>query len=59
MIRAYIISLDACIGCGSCEAECPTSAISANDEGKYVIDADLCVECGACAGVCPVDAPQA
>ncbi|MBR4950498.1 MAG: 4Fe-4S binding protein [Clostridia bacterium] len=56
---AYIISLDACIGCGSCEAECPTSAISANDEGKYVIDADLCVECGACAGVCPVDAPQA
>ena len=59
MIMAYIISLDACIGCGSCEAECPTSAISANDEGKYVIDADLCVECGACAGVCPVDAPQA
>ena len=56
---AYIISLDACIGCGSCEAECPTSAISANDDGKYVIDADLCVECGACAGVCPVDAPQA
>jgi len=56
---AYIISLDACIGCGSCEAECPTSAITANDEGKYVIDPDLCVECGACAGVCPVDAPQA
>ena len=55
---AYIISADACIGCGSCEAECPVSAITANDEGKYVIAPELCIECGACAGVCPVDAPQ-
>ena len=34
---AYIISLDACIGCGSCEAECPVNAITANEEGKYVM----------------------
>lgn len=53
---AYTIS-DQCISCGTCESECPTSAISAGD-GKYVIDPDTCVECGACAGVCPVDAPQ-
>ena len=53
---AYVIS-DECIACGTCESECPVSAISAGD-GKYVIDADTCIECGACAGVCPVDAPK-
>ncbi len=56
---AYSIVNDVCIGCGTCEAECPVSAISVGDDGKYVIDADLCLDCGACAGVCPVDAPQA
>lgn len=53
---SYIIN-DECINCGACEAECPTSAISAGDS-KYVIDEGLCTDCGACAGVCPVDAPQ-
>ena len=48
---------DKCISCGSCESECPVSAISEGD-GKYVIDADTCIECGACADVCPVDAPS-
>jgi len=55
---AYAIQNDVCIGCGTCEAECPVGAISVGDDGKYVINAELCVECGACAGVCPVDAPQ-
>jgi ferredoxin len=53
---AYKIS-DACIACGSCQAECPAEAISEGD-GKYVIDPEKCVECGACAGVCPVGAPE-
>jgi len=52
---AYRIN-DDCISCGTCEEECPVSAISAGDD-KYVIDADACVDCGACASVCPVDAP--
>lgn len=52
---AYIIN-DECINCGACEAECPTSAISAGDD-KYVIDEATCIDCGACAGVCPVAAP--
>lgn len=51
---AYTIT-DACINCGSCEAECPVSAISEGD-GQYVIDADACVDCGACAAQCPVSA---
>ena len=53
---AYKIG-DECVACGSCEAECPVSAISACD-AKYVIDADACIECGACASVCPVGAPK-
>lgn len=55
---AYVIQNDTCIGCGTCEAECPVGAISVAEDGKYTIDAGLCAECGACADVCPVDAPR-
>lgn len=51
---AYRIS-DACISCGTCEGECPVSAISAGDS-TYVIDESTCIDCGACAAACPVDA---
>lgn len=50
---AYKIT-DACIACGACEGECPTSCISEGD--IYVVNADDCIDCGACAGACPVDA---
>ncbi|NLB37772.1 MAG: 4Fe-4S binding protein [Clostridiales bacterium] len=52
---AFRIS-DACINCGACEAECPTSAIT-EGETQYVIDEEKCIDCGACADVCPVGAP--
>ena len=52
---AYVIS-DSCVSCGTCESECPVSAISQGDS-QYVIDADKCIDWGACAGACPVDAP--
>ena len=55
---AYTIDKETCIGCGTCEGECPVGAISVSD-GKYAIDPDTCIDCGACAGVCPVDAPKA
>lgn len=51
---AYKIS-EACINCGSCEGECPVSAISEKDD-KRVIDANTCISCGACSAVCPVEA---
>ena len=54
IIMAYVIN-DTCISCGSCEGECPVSAISAGD-GKYVINADECISCGSCASVCPQEA---
>lgn len=53
-MMAHKIS-DACISCGACESECPTSAISAGDT-QYIIDPDACIDCGACVPVCPVDA---
>ena len=53
---AYTIDKETCIGCGTCEGECPVGAISVSDDGKYVIDPDTC---SACASVCPVDAPKA
>ena len=51
---AYVIT-DECLSCGTCEGECPVSAISEGD-GKYEINADECVDCGNCAGVCPAEA---
>lgn len=53
---AYIIDKDTCIGCGTCEAECPVGAISVDGDGKYIINPEECIECGACEGVCPVEA---
>ncbi len=51
---------DACISCGACEPECPTTSIT---EGGtiYIIDAATCVECVGhydspqCVSVGPVD----
>jgi ferredoxin len=51
---AYFIT-EECVSCGSCEGECPESAISAGDD-VYVIDEEKCTECGACADTCPTDA---
>ena len=51
---AYVIT-DECLSCGTCEGECPVSAISEGD-GKYEINAVECVDCGNCAGVCPAEA---
>ena len=49
------VNSDSCVSCGTCEGECPVSAISQGDS-QYVIDADACISCGTCAGVCPTGA---
>lgn len=51
---AYKIG-DACVNCGTCEAECPAGAISEGDNARK-IDPSVCVSCGTCASVCPVSA---
>ncbi len=56
---AMIIS-EECINCGSCEPDCPNTAIT-QGSSIYVIDAEKCTECvGAhdtpkCVELCPVD----
>jgi NAD-dependent dihydropyrimidine dehydrogenase PreA subunit len=48
------VNADECSGCGSCVDECPSEAITLDEEkGCAVIDNDECVECGACEEACP------
>ena len=54
---AHTITAD-CVGCGTCEPECPVEAIAQGDP-IYLIDAQKCTDCGACAEVCPVEAIKA
>ncbi|MGI6050893.1 MAG: 4Fe-4S binding protein [Bilifractor sp.] len=45
---------DDCIGCGTCEANCPQQAI---EEGTpFAIRQDSCLHCGLCFENCPVQA---
>lgn len=52
---AHTINTD-CIQCGACESECPSGAISMNNDGNYVVDAAKCEDCGSCVDVCPTGA---
>jgi len=52
---AYKVDNDKCVNCGSCDSECPVSAISEKDGHRW-IDPDKCQGCGVCAGACPVEA---
>ena len=51
---ARVIS-DECVSCGTCEGECPVSAISAG-ASHYEIDESACIDCGACEAASPVGA---
>lgn len=51
------VNADECSGCGTCVDECPSEAITLDEEkGIAVIDNDECVECGACEEACPSQA---
>lgn len=45
------IDMDKCRGCGLCEQNCPTGAMTVVDE-KAVVEETKCVGCGACLHAC-------
>lgn len=51
------INKEECTGCGTCVEECPSEAITINEEeGCAVVDEEECVDCGACEETCPSEA---
>lgn len=51
--KGYYIT-DACIGCGTCERNCPQRCIEKGN--PYVIHSQHCLHCGNCYEKCPVKA---
>jgi benzoyl-CoA 2,3-dioxygenase component A len=55
LIRQHLIDPEICIRCNTCEATCPTGAIT-HDDRNYVVKADVCNLCMACVPPCPTGA---
>jgi benzoyl-CoA 2,3-dioxygenase component A len=51
-IKQHLIDPEICIRCNTCEAICPTQAIT-HDANNYVVDAARCNLCLACIPPCP------
>jgi benzoyl-CoA 2,3-dioxygenase component A len=52
LLKQHLIDPEICIRCNTCEATCPTKAIS-HDSRNYVVDAAKCNFCMACIAPCP------
>ena len=48
----YSVNQDTCKHCGLCRKNCPTNAISVDDEKNYTISQESCIKCGKCFEVC-------
>ena len=55
VIRQHLIDPEICIRCNTCEATCPSGAIT-HDDRNYVVDAATCNLCMACVPPCPTGA---
>ncbi len=51
-VRQHLIDPAVCIRCNTCEATCPTGAVT-HDANNYVVDAAICNFCMACVSPCP------
>lgn len=63
MIPQNVFGYFLSISCNHCEDapclhNCPTGAISKNEDGIVLIDEDVCIGCRYCSWVCPYGAPQ-
>ena len=47
-----ILDADNCTGCAICEGECPTEAITMEND-RPVFSDDKCTACNACVDACP------
>lgn len=45
-----------CVGCGTCERNCPFTAIKVNEKGVAEVNEMLCKGCGICVSCCPAHA---
>ena len=45
-----LTQIDRCVGCGACQASCPTNALN---QGPHLRNHAQCTLCGTCAQVCP------
>ena len=52
VLKQHLIDPEICIRCNTCEATCPTGAIS-HDDNNYVVDAAICNFCMDCIAPCP------
>jgi benzoyl-CoA 2,3-epoxidase subunit A len=55
VLRQHVIDPEICIRCNSCEAACPTGAIT-HDDNNYVVNAGTCDFGMNCLPVCPTGA---
>jgi benzoyl-CoA 2,3-dioxygenase component A len=55
LVKQHLIDPEVCIRCNTCEATCPTRAIS-HDDRNYVVDPKICNGCMACIAPCPTGA---
>ncbi|MGE5169231.1 MAG: benzoyl-CoA 2,3-epoxidase subunit BoxA [Rudaea sp.] len=51
----HLIDPEVCIRCNTCEATCPTGAVT-HDARNYVVDFTKCNACNACIAPCPTGA---
>jgi benzoyl-CoA 2,3-dioxygenase component A len=52
VLKQHVIDPEICIRCNTCEAICPTGAVT-HDSRNYVVKPDLCNGCMACVPPCP------